>query len=57
MNRDTGVLGRERRALTLGVLLAVTAFAVEGMGVVPALPTAVRELGGLPLFGWAFTAL
>jgi MFS family permease len=40
----------------LGILLTVTSFAVEGMGVVPALPTAVRELGGLPLFGWAFSA-
>ena len=51
-----GVFGRERRALTLGILLAVGAFAVEGMGVVPALPTAVRQLGGLELFGWSFSA-
>ena len=50
------VFDRERRALTLGILLTVTAFAVEGMGVVPALPTAVRDLGGLPLFGWSFSA-
>jgi MFS family permease len=50
------VFDAERRSLTLGILLTVTAFAVEGMGVVPALPTAVRELGGLPLFGWAFSA-
>lgn len=52
----SGVFGRERRALTLGILLAVIAFAAEGMGVVPALPTAVRALGGLPLFGWIFSA-
>jgi MFS family permease len=50
------VFDADRRALTLGILLTVTAFAVEGMGVVPALPTAVRDLGGLPLFGWAFSA-
>ena len=50
------VFGPERRALTLGILLAIGAFAVEGMGVVPALPSAVRALGGLPLFGWAFSA-
>jgi MFS family permease len=50
------VFDAERRSLTLGILLTVTAFAVEGMGVVPALPTAVRELGGLPLFGWAFSS-
>ncbi|HRG99550.1 MAG TPA: MFS transporter [Polyangiaceae bacterium] len=52
---DQGVFGRERRALTCGVLLAVASFAAEGMGVVPALPTVVRELGGMPLFGLAFS--
>ena len=50
------VFDSDRRSLTLGILLTVTSFAVEGMGVVPALPTAVRELGGLSLFGWAFSA-
>ena len=50
------VFDAERRSLTIGILLTVTSFAVEGMGVVPALPTAVRDLGGLPLFGWAFSA-
>jgi len=50
------VFDSDRRALTLGILLTVTSFAIEGMGVVPALPTAVRDLGGLPLFGWAFSA-
>lgn len=50
------VWDRERRALTLGLLISVFAFAVEGMGVVPALPTAVRALHGLPLFGWVFSA-
>lgn len=50
------VWDRERRALTLGLLISVFAFAIEGMGVVPALPTAVRALGGLPLFGWVFSS-
>ncbi|MET0595313.1 MAG: MFS transporter, partial [Polyangiaceae bacterium] len=50
------VFDHERRTLTAGILLTVTLFAVEGMGVVPALPTAVRDLGGLSLFGWAFSA-
>ena len=52
----SGVLAEGRAALTVGVLLAIAVFAVEGMGVVPALPTAVRELGGLELFGWSFSA-
>ncbi len=53
---NDGVFSRERRALTLGILLAVAAFATEGMGVVPALPTAVKALGGLDYFGWLFSA-
>src|SRR5262249_50267911 len=53
---EPGVFSRERRGLTLGILLAMTAVAADGMGVVPALPSAVRALGGLPLFGWAFGA-
>jgi MFS family permease len=52
----SGIFGPERRRSTIGILLAVTLFAVEGMGVVPALPVAVRELGGLPFFGWSFSA-
>jgi MFS family permease len=52
----SGVWDRERRALSLGLLIAVFAFAIEGMGVVPALPTAARALSGLPLFGWVFSA-
>src|SRR6185369_2527657 len=51
-----GVFSRERRALTLGVLIAIAVFAADGMGVVPAMPSAVRALGGLPLLGWAFSA-
>jgi MFS family permease len=54
--RAARVFDADRRGLTVGILLTVTSFAVEGMGVVPALPTAVRDLGGLPLFGWAFSA-
>ena len=55
-NGADGVLGRGRASLTIGLLLTVAVFAVEGMGVVPALPTAVSELGGLAWFGWSFSA-
>jgi len=54
--RGAGVFSPERRALTLGILLAVGVFAADGLGVVPALPSAVRALGGLALFGWTFSA-
>jgi MFS family permease len=51
---DSGIFAPERRMLTVGILLAVAVFAIEGMGVVPALPAAVRALHGLPIYGWVF---
>lgn len=45
-----------QRALTAGILLSISTIAAEGMGVVPALPSAVRELGGLRLFGAVFAS-
>jgi MFS family permease len=36
--------------------MAIAAFAADGMGVVPTLPTAVADLNGMPWFGWAFSA-
>ncbi len=55
-NGDDGVLRGGRASLTVGLLLTVAVFAVEGMGVVPALPAAVAELDGLAWFGWCFSA-
>ncbi|MBI4952552.1 MAG: MFS transporter [Myxococcales bacterium] len=51
-----GIFAPGRRRLTAGILLAIGVFAVEGMGVVPALPLAMRELGALPAFAWSFSA-
>ena len=46
----------ERRLLTVGLIGLVTAAAFEGMAVPTVLPELVRELGGLELYGWAFSA-
>lgn len=46
----------ERRLLTAGLIGLVTAAAFEGMAVPTVLPQLVRELGGLDLYGWAFSA-
>jgi MFS family permease len=54
--KPVGVFAPGRRLLTVGILLSIASFAIEGMGVVPALPTAVAALHGLELFGWAFSA-
>ncbi|HET7636750.1 MAG TPA: MFS transporter [Candidatus Limnocylindria bacterium] len=52
----TTIWAPERRVLTLGLLGLVTAVAFEGMAVPTVLPATVHELGGLELYGWAFSA-
>lgn len=46
----------ERRLLTAGLVGMVTAGAFEGMAVPTVLPAMVTDLGGLNLYGWAFSA-
>ncbi|TMA78025.1 MAG: MFS transporter, partial [Deltaproteobacteria bacterium] len=45
-----------QRSLTAGLLLTVVCVAFEGLAVTTVMPTAVRELGGLMSYGWAFSA-
>jgi len=52
----TGVWAPERRLLTAGLIGLVTAAAFEGMAVPTVLPALVDDLGGLDLYGWAFSA-
>jgi MFS family permease len=51
------IWSRALRPLTAGLLLTIIGFAFEAMAVATALPVTLRELGGLPLYGWAFSAL
>ena len=51
-----GAWAPERRLLTVGLIGLVTAAAFEGMAVPTILPALVGELGGLDLYGWAFSA-
>ncbi|MGZ8512172.1 MAG: MFS transporter [Candidatus Limnocylindria bacterium] len=51
-----GAWAPERRLLTVGLVGLVTAGAFEGMAVPTVLPLLVGELGGLDLYGWAFSA-
>src|SRR3954447_18788873 len=53
---DPGVFAASRRALTIGILVTISAVAFEGMAVTTVLPTAAVELGGLEAYGWAFSA-
>jgi len=51
-----GAFAPERRLLTIGLIGLVTAAAFEGMAVPTILPAMVEDLGGLDLYGWAFSA-
>jgi MFS family permease len=53
---DRGAWAPDRRLLTAGLIGLVTAAAFEGMAVPTVLPAMVGELGGLDLYGWAFSA-
>ncbi len=45
-----------RRALTIGLVLTITFIASEALAVVTVMPVVARELGGLDLYGWVFSA-
>lgn len=50
-----GIWNPAYRLLTTGLLLLMTASAFENLAVATTLPVIVRELGGLALYGWAFS--
>jgi MFS family permease len=50
------VFDRQRRALTLGLLLTVTLVGFEALAVSTALPQIQEELRGLALYGWVSAA-
>src|SRR5574337_615979 len=52
----SGVWAPERRALTVGLLLAVTLVAFESLSVATIMPIVGRELDDLALYGWVFSA-
>ncbi|MBA3944749.1 MAG: MFS transporter [Herpetosiphonaceae bacterium] len=53
---EPGVWSRSYYLLTLGLILTVAATAFEALAIATTLPATVRELGGLALYGWAFSA-
>ncbi|HVM09497.1 MAG TPA: MFS transporter [Acidimicrobiales bacterium] len=52
----TGVWSAERRGLSLGLVLTITMLAFENLGVSTAMPVVARDLDGVNLYGWTFTA-
>ncbi|MFB4316296.1 MFS transporter [Actinomadura sp. 21ATH] len=54
--REEGVLGPRHRAATLGIVLVVTLLAFESMAVSTVMPVVTRDLDGLALYAWGFSA-
>lgn len=52
---DQGILGSEHRRLTIGIIATVVFIAFEAMAVATAMPKAVPDLDGLPLYALAFS--
>jgi MFS family permease len=46
----------KNRALAVGLLLTITIVASESLAVITVMPLVARDLGGLRLYGWAFSA-
>src|SRR5580658_5638035 len=51
-----GLMAPQRRALTVGLVLTITFVASESLSVVTIMPVVARDLGGLRLYGWVFSA-
>src|SRR3990172_12274810 len=53
---NDGLWSAHRRALTIGLVLTITLVAFEALAVSTVMPTVARELGGIELYGWVFSA-
>ncbi len=51
-----GLWSPARRGLTTGLMLSTTFIAAEALAVITIMPRVARDLGGLRLYGWAFSA-
>jgi MFS family permease len=51
-----GLWAPQRRALVTGLVLTITFIASEALAVVTVMPLVARDLGGLDLYGWVFSA-
>jgi MFS family permease len=53
---NDGLWSAQRRALTIGLVLTITLVAFEALAVSTVMPQVARELGGIELYGWVFSA-
>ena len=55
-HRGDGLWSPQRRSLTIGLVLTITLVAFEALAISTIMPKVARELDGLQLYGWVFTA-
>jgi len=53
---EGGLWSASHRSLTLGLVLTITFVAAEALAVITIMPVVARDLGGLKLYGWVFSA-
>jgi MFS family permease len=53
---EISIWSRSYRMLTIGLILTVTGAAFEALAVATTLPATAKDLGGLTLYGWVFSA-
>ena len=53
---DDSLWRPDRRGLTLGLVLTITLVGFEALAISTVMPIVARELGGLELYGWVFSA-
>lgn len=51
-----GLWAQPRRALTIGLVMTITIIASEALSVITIMPVVARDLGGIRLYGWVFSA-
>jgi MFS family permease len=51
-----GIWSGSNRSLTIGLLMTVVGVAFEALAVATTMPATTRDLGGIALYGWAFSA-
>lgn len=54
--KDISIFDVPYRALTIGIILAVTTVAFEGLAITTIAPSLAQKLQGLHLYGWIFSA-
>ncbi|MFF2016288.1 MFS transporter [Paenibacillus sp. NPDC058177] len=54
--KEPGIFDAPYRALTIGIIIAVTTVAFEGLAITTIAPNLAGQLQGLHLYGWIFSA-